>query len=335
MGAVVFRVRRLRGELFALLTLAVTFVLATIVLNTPHRRRTRRVPERGAAAPHPRVADRDPLPARPRHRGGRRRERVRRPPGPLGRRALRHPRRRGRGGGAGRSHLPVQAPRPRPVRGAGRRRGRHPRHVRHLRHRGRDLLDRGAALRRPDERGRRGAALARPGDRRGAGHRPDVRSHRGPDGRRRAGDGRAHADARDPLPPRRDHRLRETPATRAIPAIPADAPGPAAAEPAVARRAPRAGRRAAARLRRRPESVSRRPGARRREPRGPGRGDPRARRPERLRQVDAHQRRQRPPPGGRRADRGRRRGSHRPRRPTRSPGWECRAPTRSRGPSAT
>jgi branched-chain amino acid transport system permease protein len=34
MGAVVFRVPRLRGELFALLTLAVTFVLATVVLNT-------------------------------------------------------------------------------------------------------------------------------------------------------------------------------------------------------------------------------------------------------------------------------------------------------------
>lgn len=33
-GAVVFRLRRLRGELFALLTLAVTFVVATIVLNT-------------------------------------------------------------------------------------------------------------------------------------------------------------------------------------------------------------------------------------------------------------------------------------------------------------
>jgi branched-chain amino acid transport system permease protein len=33
-GAVVFRVKRLRGELFGLLTLAVTFVLATIVLNT-------------------------------------------------------------------------------------------------------------------------------------------------------------------------------------------------------------------------------------------------------------------------------------------------------------
>lgn len=33
-GAVVFRVKRLRGELFALLTLAITFVLATVVLNT-------------------------------------------------------------------------------------------------------------------------------------------------------------------------------------------------------------------------------------------------------------------------------------------------------------
>jgi len=33
-GAVVFRVRRLRGELFGLLTIAITFVLATIVLNT-------------------------------------------------------------------------------------------------------------------------------------------------------------------------------------------------------------------------------------------------------------------------------------------------------------
>src|SRR5262245_9616737 len=33
-GSVVFRVKRLRGELFGLLTLAITFVLATIVLNT-------------------------------------------------------------------------------------------------------------------------------------------------------------------------------------------------------------------------------------------------------------------------------------------------------------
>ena len=35
LGAVVFRVRRLRGELFALVTLAVTFVVGTIVSNTP------------------------------------------------------------------------------------------------------------------------------------------------------------------------------------------------------------------------------------------------------------------------------------------------------------
>lgn len=34
-GAVVFRLPRLRGELFALMTLAVTFILATIILNTP------------------------------------------------------------------------------------------------------------------------------------------------------------------------------------------------------------------------------------------------------------------------------------------------------------
>ena len=35
LGSLVFRVKRVRGELFALLTLAVTFVLATIILNTP------------------------------------------------------------------------------------------------------------------------------------------------------------------------------------------------------------------------------------------------------------------------------------------------------------
>jgi branched-chain amino acid transport system permease protein len=35
LGAVAFRVKRVRGELFALLTLAVTFVLATVVQNTP------------------------------------------------------------------------------------------------------------------------------------------------------------------------------------------------------------------------------------------------------------------------------------------------------------
>ena len=35
LGAIVFRLRSLRGELFGLLTLAVTFVIATIILNTP------------------------------------------------------------------------------------------------------------------------------------------------------------------------------------------------------------------------------------------------------------------------------------------------------------
>ena len=64
---------------------------------------------------------------------------------------------------------------------------------------------------------------------------------------------------------------------------------------------------------RRPQGVSRRPGARRGEPRGQGRGDPGARRPERLRQVDADQRRQRPLPGGPRPDRRRRRGHQRSR----------------------
>ena len=34
-GAIAFRMPKLRGELFALLTLAVTFVLATVILNTP------------------------------------------------------------------------------------------------------------------------------------------------------------------------------------------------------------------------------------------------------------------------------------------------------------
>lgn len=35
LGALVFRVKRVRGELFALLTLAVTFIISTVVLNTP------------------------------------------------------------------------------------------------------------------------------------------------------------------------------------------------------------------------------------------------------------------------------------------------------------
>ncbi len=40
-GAVVFRVKRLRGELFGLLTLAITFVLAHDRAQHAHRRRSR------------------------------------------------------------------------------------------------------------------------------------------------------------------------------------------------------------------------------------------------------------------------------------------------------
>ena len=50
LGAVVFRVRGVRGELFALLTLAVTFVLATIIAQHADRRRPGRLPQRGAGA---------------------------------------------------------------------------------------------------------------------------------------------------------------------------------------------------------------------------------------------------------------------------------------------
>lgn len=35
LGAIVFRLKRLRGELFGLLTLAITFVIGTVILNTP------------------------------------------------------------------------------------------------------------------------------------------------------------------------------------------------------------------------------------------------------------------------------------------------------------
>ena len=50
LGAVVFRVRRVRGELFALLTLAVTFVLGHHRAQHADRRRARHLPERGAGA---------------------------------------------------------------------------------------------------------------------------------------------------------------------------------------------------------------------------------------------------------------------------------------------
>ena len=96
---------RLRGELFGLLTLAVTFVLATIVLNTRIDGGPRRVPERGAAAPARRLADGHDLSPGPRARawpvGD---DRLCRRALAARARALRHPRRRGRRRGQGRAH---------------------------------------------------------------------------------------------------------------------------------------------------------------------------------------------------------------------------------------
>ena len=164
-GAIVFRLRRLRGELFALLTLAVTFVIATIILNTPI--------DGGAgvfmsAVPMPNImptqtgtiyvlgfAD---VRADARHRleGGALATRHG---------ALRHPRRRGRGRSQGRADLPLQDHRLCTV-GRHRRRGRrHPCHVCRLPDGGRHVRAHRAALRRADERARRLASLAGAGDR--------------------------------------------------------------------------------------------------------------------------------------------------------------------------
>ena len=54
LGAVVFRVRRVRGEVFALLTLAVTFVLGDDRAQHADRWRPRRLPLRGAVFRHSR-----------------------------------------------------------------------------------------------------------------------------------------------------------------------------------------------------------------------------------------------------------------------------------------
>ena len=109
LGAVVFRVQRVRGELFALLTLAVTFVIGTIVLNTPI--------DGGpgvylAAVPVPALgADAvvDLLPAGARRRGRDAADRLRDHALEARRRPVRDPRRRGRGRGDGRADLPLQA----------------------------------------------------------------------------------------------------------------------------------------------------------------------------------------------------------------------------------
>ena len=185
-GAVVFRVKRLRGELFGLLTLAITFVLATIVLNT-------RI-DGGpgvflSAVPLPRL--------------------LASPTGTLYLLGLALAVATvGAAYAIGRSRLgfglfaihddedvaevegvPTFRYKLVGLRALGRhRRGgrRHPRDVRELRHGGRDVLDHGAALRRADERARRRAPLAGPGGRRDAHRRLALRLHRRPAGGARA-----------------------------------------------------------------------------------------------------------------------------------------------------
>ena len=184
-----------RGELFALLTLAVTFVVGHDRAQHADRRRARRLPERGAGAPHARVADRAPSTCWPRRRGRRRRERVRRLPRPLGT-------------GLFAIHddedvaevMGVPTYRYKLVAFAiscalaGVAGGIHALFVTYVTV-GRDVHDHRAAGRGADERARRHAPLAGPGGRRGADHRAALRLHRRPDGRGRARGGRAHADA--------------------------------------------------------------------------------------------------------------------------------------------
>ena len=113
LGAVVFRVKGVRGEVFALLTLAVTFVIGTIIVNTPIDG-GKGVSLAAVPVPQDRAdAVVDLLPARARgghahaagrlgHRGSQAR-----------RRPVRDPRRRGRGRGDGRADLSLQADRAR------------------------------------------------------------------------------------------------------------------------------------------------------------------------------------------------------------------------------
>ena len=176
----------------------VTFVLATIVLNTPHRRRPGHLPERG---PVPSIA--------PTHSGdvlsagacsrpgtcsspGRLRSKLRPRP-------LRDPRRRGRGRSDGRADLRLQA------RGVRRSRARSPAlpaasTALHLVRDGRrGVLDHRAADRRPDERARRHAALGRPRRRRDGDHGAAVLLHRRRSRGARQGRHRRDPHRRDPV----------------------------------------------------------------------------------------------------------------------------------------
>ena len=151
-GAVVFRVKRLRGELFALLTLAVTFILATIVLNTSLDGGP------GVFLSGVKLPDIYANPSSTIYLFGLLIALVSMAVawavqyGAARPRPLRHRRRRGRGRGAGRADLRLQARGLRALLFPGWRRGRHPRGLRRLCHGRRDLLDHRAALCRADER---------------------------------------------------------------------------------------------------------------------------------------------------------------------------------------
>jgi hypothetical protein len=198
LGAVVFRVRSVRGELFALLTLAITFVVGTIVGNTPI--------DGGqgvslTAVPVPRIG---PTPSSTfyllalaaatltllvawaiyvsRFGAG------------CSRSTTTRTRR-----GDGRADLPLQARRARDLVRARRHRGRHPRALPLVRHRRRGVHDHGAAHGCADERARRNAPLGRAGDRRGRDHRAALQLHRRRQRGRRQGCDRRDPDRRDPV----------------------------------------------------------------------------------------------------------------------------------------
>ena len=168
-GWLVFRLQRLRGELFALITISVTFVVATIISNTPIDGGSGvylisvSMPELFGSQNGTIYTSAWPLRAHADHH--------------LlglsladGARPLRHPRRRGRRRGQRRADLPLQARRLRADLGHRRRGRRRLFDQCQLRHRRRDLRDHGDHVSGGDEHFRRLAPLARPGARRDHRH---------------------------------------------------------------------------------------------------------------------------------------------------------------------
>ena len=308
LGAVVFRVRSVRGELFALLTLAVTFVLAHDRAQHADRRRPRRLPDRGARC---RALGAD----------------ARRAPSTCWRSrsrsstllaALARSGRRGSALGLFAIHDDEDAAE---VMGvptyryklvafgiscalAGVAGGIHALFVSYVTVE-RDVHDHGAADGRADERARRHAALGGTGARRDGDHAAALRVHgRRPCGRRQGGD-RRDPDRGDPVHARRHPRLRRS--RSGLRFAPVRPPIDCRARAAAARHAAPRGRTAAPAtvlLARRAACASRSRACRRSTaststcargeilgllgPNGSG-------------QVDVHQRRQRPLPRRRRA----------------------------------